>query len=585
MVRAAAGVFRSYRELFSASTLHVMTKKLPALELREERSPAPHFERLEPGVLLSAVAAFSAADFVDSIGVNVRLNNLDTPYGNRYDDVKEALIDLGVTHIRNVAPEGDPTFGENPNRWGTYIQRLNDLAEEGIKSSLTFNQRKADRTPEFGLIDEMLDRIQTHLRESVESVIGLNEYDINAPQRELDNGTWDEVWRDYQQSLYDQVNDPGRPTWVRDLDVVAGPTAFPRAIAGLGDVTGTVDIANNHYYTESRPKNNVRLNAYLDEAPAAFGDAPRWLTEAGYNTATLTTGGVSDVAAGKYTPRFLLENFRRGVERTYLYEFWSQRNNGLDDRQSHFGLIKYDGSRTPSFYGVRSLIDILGGGSDGFTPGSLNYSLSGDTGGVQRALFQKSDGRFYLVLWQSDAVWNTNATPADPPSGDLSNTSQRVTVNFHQDVDRVRRFADLSRVQGGDADQTVEGPRGAISLDVPDEVVVLEIIAGDGRRIELEHAEQTLGTAWADAAEGGVRHAWVPNGQGRSGSAGDRDRLAYTITGVPAGIYDLRIRANVDVQGPDGRGENNSFYLRVNELFSPRPSGPWTSTLARIRKS
>ncbi|MEM6315564.1 MAG: hypothetical protein AAF743_15860, partial [Planctomycetota bacterium] len=492
-------------------------------QAHREISPRPLIEALEQRRLLAAFQALDADAFVDSLAVNIRLADSGTPYDTRFGDVKDRLLDLGFRHVRNVAPQGTPTFGSNPNRWGEYINRLNELGDEGIKSALTFNKRSGG-APDFGAIDDMLGRIEAHMQDSVEAVIGLNEYDINAPQAQLDDGSWVDVWKDYQQDLFGAVNSSSA-AWVRDLDIVAGPTAFPVNLDDLGDVSDRIDVGSTHYYTKARPEDNFRLDRINTNAPGAFGNGtPIYLTEGGYNYATLHPNGVSHTAGGKYVPRYLLTNYLDGIDRSYIFELWPRQDRGLAVREDNFGLVNFDGSRNSHFYAVKNLAELLGEATwDGtdwvrptFAPATLNFSLSGDIDDVQQALFQKSDGTFYLVLWQNDTVYDNQATPSDPPLGDISNLSANVTVNFHQDIDRVRRYSNLDQSNGANVDQTVTNPGGSFDVSVPDEVVVLEIDTGDNRRVQPEFGEEVVGTDWRvlDSNDGSFQYVGTINGTG-----------------------------------------------------------------------
>jgi hypothetical protein len=70
--------------------------------------------------------ARSAYSFVDSVGVNTHLRYYDTAYGN-YSLIKQRLQELGVRHIRDG--------GSDP----TWIQRVNDLASSGIRSTIVLD--------------------------------------------------------------------------------------------------------------------------------------------------------------------------------------------------------------------------------------------------------------------------------------------------------------------------------------------------------------------------------------------------------------------------------------------------------------
>src|SRR6185503_10740498 len=90
--------------------------------------------------------------------------------------------------------------------------------------------------------------------------------------------------------------------------------------------------------------------------------------------------------------------------RTYLYEFADQ---GPDTsvREQNFGLIHYNMSEKPAYTAVKNLIDLVEEpGVTPFTPDGLNFSLSlsgaGDLSKVHHTLLEKSDDRFYLLLWQ-----------------------------------------------------------------------------------------------------------------------------------------------------------------------------------------
>ncbi|MEM6391362.1 MAG: endo-1,4-beta-xylanase [Planctomycetota bacterium] len=79
---------------------------------------------------------------------------------------------------------------------------------------------------------------------------------------------------------------------------------------------------------------------------------------------------------------------------------------------------------------------------------------------------------------------------------------------------------------------------------------------------------------WDRQTEGNTTFAWVPNGATKwfasSGQpSGNSPRISQTLSGMQGGTYDLRVRANVNDEGSNGRGANDSFFIRVN-------GGSWT---------
>ena len=75
------------------------------------------------------------------------------------------------------------------------------------------------------------------------------------------------------------------------------------------------------------------------------GRKPLWATEAGYHNAVNARDGqppVSERAGAIYTLRTVLEHFKAGIDRTYLYEavdFWP---TGRRKPNWNFGLLRND---------------------------------------------------------------------------------------------------------------------------------------------------------------------------------------------------------------------------------------------------
>lgn len=68
----------------------------------------------------------------------------------------------------------------------------------------------------------------------------------------------------------------------------------------------------------------------------------------------------------------------------------------------------------PAFTAVASLMSLLADTSGTFALQTLNYSLAGNTTGVETTLLQKKDGSFWLALWLNGSIWDVNAIKATP---------------------------------------------------------------------------------------------------------------------------------------------------------------------------
>jgi hypothetical protein len=333
--------------------------------------------------------AKSADNFVDTIGVNVHLNYRDKVYFKRFDNlIKPKLLKLGVRYIRDGV-QNDP--GINRNHF--FYQRLRDLANSGIK----FNLITAPTT-DYSLLDQ----VYAWTNRSIVAFEGLNEPDLNAG-----NSQSVAVVRVTQKKLYKTVK--GIPARSR-IPVIA--PSFAQSPKEVGDLSPWADFGNLHNYFSGRNPEmddwgSIRWNLENVAEPVT-GTKPVISTETGWNNALKgpnTPQGVPEDVVGKYMPRMFLTQFNRGIARTYLYEFIDE---GIDPKEpeANFGLLRNDGSPKPAYTALQNLINVLKDPGPSFKPGSLKYSLRGDTKNFQHTLLQKRNGDFYLAFWAGELGWD-----------------------------------------------------------------------------------------------------------------------------------------------------------------------------------
>jgi hypothetical protein len=104
-----------------------------------------------------------------------------------------------------------------------------------------------------------------------------------------------------------------------------------------------------------------------------------------------------------------LEDFARGIPRTYLYEFLDEAADpGLSDNQLHWGLIRSNGTEKPAFASIKRLIAEV---SDAGEPAHLSqfrWSLGTMAQTTHHLLLQKSSGEFDLILWREVSSFDTS---------------------------------------------------------------------------------------------------------------------------------------------------------------------------------
>ncbi len=354
--------------------------------------------------------ARSAGSFVESVGVNTHVGYDDTVYGKDWPLVRDRLVELGVRHVR------DASYADGL-RLGDVVPRFRELGRLGIRGTLL----AGDPLGRWGAgsIGEHLAWVRKNVADFTESLEGPNEYDYveNDPD-------WAVNLRAYQCEWARQI----RGDSVLSGKTVIGPS-FVNSDSALqiGDLTDCLDRGNIHPYPggQSPDRTNLGdLSVSLDGVEPTSGTKPVWATETGYHNAVNCSGcghnPTSEKAAGVYMPRLFMENFRRGIPRTFSYELMDQwPDPERDEPEKNFGLVRNDGSRKPAFNALRNLLTILA--DNGSAEGKLAYSLQCPNcpEALRHVLLRKSTGDYYLVAWRESSAWNhitrTNltSTPQD----------------------------------------------------------------------------------------------------------------------------------------------------------------------------
>ncbi len=409
---------------------------------------------ISPSVSATSEKALSADSFVDSIGINTHLYYNDTTYYTKYKEIiKPKLLELGVRHIRD---------GGTRNLNG-YLDRLKELKNLGISSTLIFDPRGG--TPQQGV------QLIKELGNVVEAVEGPNEYDNSG------NSNWVPTLRQYMQQLYQLVKSDSQ---TRNLPVLGPSLTTVEAYNALGNLSDFVDYGVLHnYFAGHHPGNNGWGGNGYGSIPFAINLAHKYApakpvitTETGYHNAIKSKEGhapIPENIAKKYIPRLFLEQFNQGIKRTFGYEFIDLQNNSKKDISGlNFGLLRNNGTVKPAFVSLKALIELLndsGGGQ--FTPGSLKYNLEGNTENIHHTLLQKSNGKFYLILWQETSGYdlNTKKTIRVPNQKVKLILGQKfATANLYRLNNSLRPFRKYNTPQ-------------QITLNVPDQPLIVELSA------------------------------------------------------------------------------------------------------------
>jgi hypothetical protein len=308
-----------------------------------------------------------------------------------------------------------------------------------------------------------------------EAIEGLNEPDFTIRSY---NGFTDvpsshqyPATRAFQNDLYAAVKaDPQ----TQSLPVLS--PGMGRAVESQYLVPIGFDVAAVHSYAwstsglTSHPP-SAGLDTRIDNMATLRGNKPLWATETGYfNKSSTDTRLVPESVSAKYIPRSLGEFFNHGIDRTYLYELADQ-GPSTTAREENFGLVRFDMTEKPAYTALKNLISLVKEpAAPSFTPGTLDYTLAlngaGDLSTVHHTLLQKSDGAFYLMLWQEVGSFDR------PSQMIINNPALSVTLSLSQAMNAATYLPGTSIDPTGAQLNTA-----SVNLSVPDEVLVVRLSA------------------------------------------------------------------------------------------------------------
>lgn len=547
---------------------------------RSQKTDGPVFEPLERRVLMSAVTAKAADSFVNMIGVNTHLNYGGNDAYANYAQVKADLLSLGVRHIRDQGHSA------------AWISDINDLHANGINLDMIEDPNNGitpNSSSAYGyrgtFNGTLVNFIKNNIPGAVESVEMLNEFDYGYSHYGWDNGyyqyngqevtDWAPYLRQFTLDSYAAIKaDPA----TQNIRVI-GPTLVNAASstnAELGDLSDSVDWGGVHPYNQD-PASNGALDQELWLRQHPFGTDPMAATEFGYPTAGSTGYTVSTTVQDKYTNRELFEMFNRGLTRAYPYELLDEYNQP-GSREDNFGLFTNNYQPKPAAVTMSNIISLLSDKGASFTPGSLNYTLGGSLGNVHSTLLQRSNGDFYLALWQ------------ETPSSTDTDVEAPVTVTFTSTVSSVG----LIHPELGTSPTTTYNNPVQISLNVPDRVMLLKITPtnsgplsrtgwvasativkpGDPGAAPSKAIDSSLSTIYKSGSNQ-VAGQWFQVDMGQSQSVGSVNIVSDTGDYPPGSALYVS-------NDPNNPGQPVATTTTNTENFSLTPSSPVTGRYVRI---
>jgi hypothetical protein len=390
--------------------------------------------------------ATSAAAFIGSLGINTHIDFAAYGYQN-LDMVESDINYLGVKIIRDSAE-----VATDAQAWLQVAQATGAKFDDYIAET-----SPAGMQTDLGLVPQLA---QEGILASLE---GGDEEDDAYP---ASLGNTLSITAQFQQQVYalgQQLNLP-----VINMSFGAGWTAannWQGDYGAVGDLSADTGYANAHTYPNPGQLPDETIQRINGLAALAASTRPVITTEIGWNTTQF-----SQQTIAKYVLYAAMDGVKDGDEGMYFYGLY-------DDASGDWGLFNADGTPRPAATALHNLTTLLtdtnaNANATSFTPGSLNYTLSGTQTGDNSVLIEKSNGQFWLSLW--------NETEA-------ANAPHTITVNLGILAATVVEFDPLTGTSSIVSWNNVS----TLQVSVPDHPVLLEIVPGSGGSVTPDPAPAT----------------------------------------------------------------------------------------------
>jgi serralysin len=322
--------------------------------------------------LLMSVQAISAIRFITSLGVNTHIDFANYGYQN-LSTVEAAIKYLGVTNLRDSAQSTTDatTWLQVAQATGAKFDNyIGETSPAGMQTDLNLMPQLAQ--------EGILNYIE-----------GGNEEDDAYP---ASLGNTLQITAQFQQSVWAMGQQLGLP--VINMSFGSGWTStnnWQGDYDKVGDLSAYASYANAHTYPNpgQLPDDTIqRLNGLANLAAAS---RPVITTEVGWDENL----GFTQAQIARYALDATMDGIKDGDVKMYFYALFN-------DGSGNFGLMNADGTAKPAGTAIHNLTTLLadtGANAASFTPGSLSYTLSGTQSGDNSLLIEKSDGSFWLSLW------------------------------------------------------------------------------------------------------------------------------------------------------------------------------------------
>lgn len=372
-----------------------------------------------------------SADFIGTLGVNTHIDFAAYGYQN-LSVVEAAITYLGLQNLRD-SPQSASDAGPQGS-WQQVASQTHAKFDAYIPQGSPANMQAS-----LNLIPQLASQGILNYLEG-----GDEEDDTYAASL----GNTLTITANFQKSqLWPMGQQLGLP--VINMSFGAGWTAangWTGDYAAVGDLSAYANYGNAHTFPVSGQTPDSTIQRINGLAKLADSADPVITTEIGWDR----NQGYTQLTVAKYVLDATMDGVKDGDVKMYFYALF-------DDGAGDYGLMNQNGTPMPAGTALHNLTTLLsdtGTNASTFITGTLGYSLSNTTSNDNSLLLEKSDGTYWISIWNE----------VDSP--------HNVTVTLSNAVAEIKTFDPLN---GTNATQDLKGAT-AVTVALTDHPLLVEVI-------------------------------------------------------------------------------------------------------------
>jgi hypothetical protein len=371
--------------------------------------------------------AVRAAVLIGSLGVNTHIDFAAYGYQN-LPLVESSILYLGVENLRD-----SPEAASDAQTWRAVAKatgaKFDAYVPEGSPANMAASLALMPQLASEGILN---------------AIEGGDEEDDSYP---ASLGNTLPITALFQQTVFALGKSLGLP--VINMSFGSGWTAandWRGDYGSVGNLSAYCTNANAHTYPvlgQTPDWSIQRINGLASLAAPVRGVAT---TEIGWDR----DQGFSHLTVAKYVLDAVMDGIKDDDARMYFYALF-------DDGSGAFGLMNQNGTPMQAGTALHDLTTLLadkGAAAATFQPGTLDYSLTGTTANDNTLLFQKSDGTFWITVWNE----------TDP--------GHKVVVNLPAKATSIQVFDPLRGTTANKGSQSAS----SITLNLADHPLLVEVV-------------------------------------------------------------------------------------------------------------